>query len=221
MIKRGLLIGTYDTVADGLWTLTGLELAPAVPVMNYVDVPGRRKGPLDLSTVLTDGDPYYGSRNLTATFESSEGNRMEREDRISDMINSLDGYIQEIKLPDDSERHVVGRVHVERLYNDPSHCSVRVTAVCEPWRYNNTETSITLTASGTVQRATLPNLGRLAVVPVLTVTGSEVQIVQGGSSWALSAGSYTLPELLIPAGGLTISYSGTGSLAFTYREAVL
>ena len=221
MIKRGMTIGTYDTAATGQWTLTGWEFSPAEQYTNYVEVPGRRKGPLDLSTALTDGDPYYGNRTLTATFESSEGNRLDREARISEMINSLDGYVHEITLPDDRDHHLVGRVHIERLYNDMAHASVVLTAVCEPWRYNNTPTRVELVAEATAKTTKLPNLGRMAVAPLLTVTGSEALLEYGGSSWALSEGTYTLPELLIPAGGLTIKYSGAGGLIFDYREAVL
>jgi hypothetical protein len=221
MKKRGLTIGTYDTAATGRWTLTGWEFSPAVQYTNFVEVPGRRKGPLDLSTALTDGEPIYGSRTLTATFENSEGNRLDREARISEMVNSLDGFIHEITLPDDTEHYIVGRVHIERLYNDTAHCSVHLTATCEPWRYNIAETRISLAASATDQTATLPNLGRLAVTPQVTVTGTEVVVEYGGNSWALNAGTYTLPDLLIPSGGLTVKYRGSGGLVFDYREAVL
>lgn len=221
MVKRGLTIGTYDTAATGRWTLTGWEFSPAEQYTNFVDVPGRKKGPLDLSTALTDGDPYYRNRTLTATFESSEGNRLDREARINTMINSLDGYTHEITLPDDREHHIVGRVHIQRLYNDSAHASVVLTAVCEPWRYNNTPTRVELVAEATAKITTLPNLGRMAAAPVLTVTGTEAVIEYGGNSWALSPGTYTIPDLLIPAGGLTIKYRGAGGLIFDYREAVL
>lgn len=221
MIKRGLTIGSYNTVTDGKWLLTALSFSAPVQTTNFVDVPGRRKGPLDLSTALTDGDPIYGSRTLTAVFESSEDTRLERESRIQTMMNWLDGWRQDIVLPDDPEHYIVGRVHVERLYNDPAHASVQVTATCEPWRYNKEETEVILNATATAQTVTLPNQGRLAVVPLLTVTDSEVLLQSGGSSWALGVGTYALPDLLLPQGGKEITYSGTGTLTFTYREALL
>lgn len=221
MKKRGLIIGDYDTVVTGQWLLTSLELSPAQQVTNYVNIPGRRRGPLDMSTALTDGDPVYGSRTLTAVFESSEGTREEREARIQTMINWLDGWRLNIKLPDDTMHYITGRVHVERLYNDLAHASVRVTAVCEPWRYNNDETEVVLVATSTPKTATLSNLGRLAVVPLLAVTGGEVLLQAAGSSWALNVGTYALPDLLLTTGGKVVTYSGAGTLTFTYREAVL
>lgn len=220
MIRRGLIVGSYDTAAN-LWLLTGLDLAEPETVTNYVNVPGRRKGPLDLSTALTDGDPVYSSRTLTATFESSEGDRTEREDRISYMVNQLHGQQLNITLPDDPQCFLVGRVQVERVYNDPAHASVRLTATCEPWRYNNTETVATFQATETQQTGKLYNHGRLAMVPLLKVTGGDVQLVSGASSWDLSAGSYSLPDLFLPRRGLDIKYRGSGTLIFIYREAVL
>ena len=221
MKKRGLVIGSYDTVVNGQWLLTEWELSAPAMTTHYVDVPGRREGPLDLSTILTDGDPVYGSRTLTATFESSEGTRQEREDRINIMTNWLDGWRANIYLPDDDQHFLVGRVNVERLYNDLAHASVRVTAVCEPWRYNKEETVEVLTATAEAQTTTLPNLGRLGLVPLLTVTDGDVSLVAGASSWTLSPGIYALPDLFLPQGGKELTYSGAGTLTFMYREAVL
>ena len=220
MAKRGLMIGEYNTAAEQ-WTLTGLTLSAAPQQTNLVDVPGRRKGPLDLSTALTDGEPIYGNRTLTATFESSEGTRLEREDRISAMINRLDGWRLNIVLPDDPHRYITGRVSVSKIYNDLAHASVSVSATCEPWRYNATETTVVLTATTAAQSAALQNHGRLSVVPLLEVRGGEVVVGYGSSSWALSAGTYALPDLLLQTGESVITYRGTGTLILTYREAVL
>lgn len=220
MVKRGFLIGNYDTAAEQ-WTLTAWALTDQQAVTNLVDVPGRRRGPLDLSTALTDGDPVYGSRTLTASFECSEGTRMGREDKISDMINALDGWRLNIVLPDDPYRYITGRVSVSKVYNDLAHASVKVTATCEPWRYNATETAVVLTAAATAKKATLLNSGRLAVVPLLEVSGGDVLLVYGSHSWALSVGSYALPDLLLAHGESVLTYSGEGTLTITYREAVL
>lgn len=221
MAKRGLKIGTYDTVLNGQWLLTSLTFSAPVLVTEFIEVPGRRKGPLDLTAALTEGDPTYESRTLVATFESSEGTRLEREDRINIMTNWLDGWKLNITLPDDDRHYIVGRVSVEKLYNDPAHASVKVTAVCEPWRYNNDETQVVLPGTTEVQTAVLPNQGRLAVLPLLTVEDGDVLLSTGGFSWALSPGTYALPDLLLLQGGKEINYSGAGTLTFTYREAVL
>lgn len=219
MQKRKILIGEYDTAAQG-WTLTGWKLSDAEQKTKYIEkVNG--DGSWDMSTALTDGIPKYKDRTLTATFECSEGDRLEREETISYMINLLDGMRWVIYLPDDEHHYIVGRVHVVREYNDLAHAAVTLTAVCEPWRYANTETIVTLTAATTKKTATLYNRGKRAVVPILKVTGTSVLLEYGTASQALSAGTFQWPDLLLTAGTHTLTYSGTGSVVISYREAVL
>lgn len=220
MEKRKIVFGTYDTAVEGLWTLTGWVLTDAEQKTEYLALPGSN-GHLDVSTALTDGEPVYNSRTLTATFESSEGTRLEREDRINRMVNWLDGWRMNIALPDDPLHYITGRVHVKRLYNDPAHASVQVVATCDPWRYNVAETVIGLQATAAAQTTALINSGRLSRVPTLTISGGDVLLVAGAASWALNAGVYALPDLYLRPGSTPITYSGTGSLLVTYREAVL
>ena len=223
MAKRGVVFGTYDTAAQG-WTLSGLALSEPLIKTNFVAVPGA-DGDLDLSTALTAGEPYYGDREFSATLESSEGTRLEREQRINTMINKLDGWRHNIILPDDPTHYISGRVKVERLYNDTAHASVRVTATCDPWRYNNAETVVGLIATSTVQTVSLINMGRLSVVPNITVTGGSVTLLfeAGGSerTWALTPGEYILADIFLKSGSAPLKYSGSGQITLTYREAVL
>lgn len=222
MEKRKLIIGTYDTDLNGPWTLSSWSLTAAEHRSQYVQVPGR-DGDLDLSTALTDGTPRYGSRTLTATLERSDGTRLEREAAIDTMINWLDGWRMDIRIPDDDAHYLQGRVHVARVYNDPAHAAVSISAVCDPWRYNNYETVVRLTAGDDPVEARLTNSGRRTVVPHLTISGdsASVLLVYGTYSWQLGAGTYQLPDLVVPQGGVAIAYSGVGELSFTYREAVL
>ena len=219
MVKRTIAFGTYDTAANG-WTLTGWQLSPAEQKTNFVERTGG-DGSWDLSTALTDGQPRYYDRTLTVTLEHSGGDRLNREAIIRQMVNQLDGQRLNIELPDDPFHYITGRLHVAREYNDPAHAAVTVTAVCSPWKYSTPETTVTLTAATSKKTAQLVNNGRLAVVPTLTVTGSSVLVEFGNLSKALGAGTHQLPDLLLTSGTHTLTYSGTGTLAIKYREAVL
>ena len=224
MAKRKIIIGTYDTAVEGLWTLTAWTFSKAEAHEEYAYVPGQ-SGPLDLSTVLTDGEPYYGSRELEATFESSEGTRLEREERINQMINKLDGYRFNIILPDDSLHYISGRVRVEKLYNTPVQASVRVSATCDPWRYNNAETVVGVTAASTTKTVNLINNGRMSVIPRTKIAGGTVTLkytINGRTStWVRADGTYNFVDLYLKTGSFALTYSGTGTVTFTYREAVL
>lgn len=222
MEKRKIIFGTYDTAADGLLTLTGWELSAPVYQSNMVEVPGR-DGLLDLSTALTDGEPRYGSRTLTATFETSEGTRLERKARFDTMVNWLDGWRMDIQLPDDDSHYITGRLSIAVEYNDPAHGAVTVTAVCDPWRYLKEEHVVTLAAATEAQTATLVNAGRKSQAPTVTISGNDaaVTLVYGAYTWALGAGVYVLPDLILRQGSNALTYSGTGTVEVRYREAVL
>ena len=222
MEHRKLVLGSYDTHLNGPWTLAAWSLSSAEYQANYVEVPGRN-GALDLSTALTDGEPRYNSRTLEARLERSDGTRLEREAAIETMINWLDGWKMDIRLPDDELHYITGRVHVEKEYNDPAHAAVIVTATVDPWRYNLNETAVHLTAAAEEKTALLTNQGRRTVVPVLEITGASAQVMLtfGTASWSLGAGTYQLPDLVVRQGGAEIKYKGSGELFFRYREAVL
>ena len=191
---------------------------------NLVNVPGRTKGPLDLSTALTDGEPSYTSRPLSITLESSEGDRLAREARISEMVNMLHGRRVDIVLPDHPLHYATGRLTIKTLYNDLAHASVEVAGVCEPWLYSKEETTVQVQATATQQALRLRNAGAMPVVPVLEVAaeaGSSVLLGYGAASQALSAGTYTWPALRLTHGDHVITYSGAGTVTIKYREAVL
>lgn len=220
MEKRKMIIGGYDTAADGLWTLTGWSLSDPIHETNYIKIPGSSVT-LDLSTALTDGEPTYEARTLTATFESSEGSRLERKARIDTMVNALDGRRVDIVLPDDPDRYITGRVSVRLNYNDLAHASVSVEATCEPWKYNDIETVVALTATADEQTVSLPNNGRKPVIPTIEVEGGTVSLSFGEKTWSLAAGTYILPDIYLKTGGHALKYSGTGTVTLTYREAIL
>lgn len=234
MAKRQLILNGYKTAEDGLFTLASLKITKADQVQTFVSVPGRF-APLDLSTALTDGEPYYGNARLEAVLESSEGTREERQQRIDEMVNQLDGYQARIIHPDRPGLYMIGRLQVQPNYNDLVHCAVSLTAVCEPWFYSEEEVAVTVDlGSGSTTTAALLNRGRMRVVPVLTIspdssgTNPSINVRYDNSSISLSpgkdqtTGTFTLPWLQIPANdSIVVNLSGNGIAAFTYREAVL
>lgn len=219
MEKRKLILDGYDTAADGLWTLNACVLTKGEQVQTFLDVPGRY-APLDMTDYLTDGQPYYGSASLDATLESSEGDRDERQARIDEMVNALDGYTVTIIHPDHPNHYLTGRVQIYPQYNDMAHAAVQIKAVCEPWLYKAEETVVQKTASTTEQSVWISNPGRLAVVPTVVITGT-VMLTYGAYSWTLTDGEHLLPDLYLTPGEHQVTYKGDGTVTFTYREAVL
>lgn len=208
MDKRKFLIGTYDT-AEHLWTLAGWTLSDPEQVRSWVDVPGRRKGPIDASTVLSDGDPVYGNRTLTITLESSEGTRLEREERIEQMLNWLDGWWVDIVLPDDVDtrrRYMRGTVSVKKIYNTLAQAQVQVTAVCEPWKYAAAETIVPVFLCG-------KNILNNADPVKLYGGGATVTTIGTGlrATWTSGSSAFSLLKLypLDLIAGQTVTLSAT------------
>lgn len=219
MGKRRILFGEYNTALYE-WTLTGWELSPAEQKTNYLEKPNG-DGSWDFSTVLSGGVLRYRDRELTASFECSEGDRLSREAKIRHMVNTLDGEKVEIRLPDDDAHYLIGRLRVIREYNDPYHAGVTVEAVCEPWKYSNSETVVEVTASTTAKTLTLHNSGRRAIVPQLTVTGGSISLKYENNTTTATTATKMWPALLLTPGTHGLEYSGSGTITFKYREAVL
>lgn len=215
---RKLVLGEYDT-GENHWTLAACKIYKGEQVQTFVEIPARY-APLDFSTILTDGQPYYSSATLEAVLESSEGDHSERQARIDELVNYADGHNFQIIHPDHLDHYLVGRVQVQPDYNDLAHCAVLITAVCEPWLYASSEKVLTLAATQLEKTAKITNAGRLARVPKIVITG-EVTLKFGAFTWTLSAGEHILPDLYLTPGAHEITYRGSGTLTVTYREAVL
>lgn len=178
MQKRQLILNDYKTAEDGLFTLSACKITKASQEQNFVSVPGRF-APLDLSTVLTDGQPYYGSAKLAATLESSEGTREERQSRIDHLVNLLDGYTAKIIHPDFPGKYMVGRVEVATDFNGLANCSVQLSATLEPWLYNDEETVETTTVPSGREGKNLLDLKSYAPGTNYGTTVSTTEAVNG------------------------------------------
>ena len=217
--KRKFIFGDYDTAIDGLWTLSAWSLGEAKPLENLVDIPGRIDGPIDLTEAGT-GDVMYSTRALSVTLESSEGTRADREERIRRMVNTLHGRRAKIWTPDDPEHYLSGRLTIKKNYSDLAHASVTITSTCAPWRYDNEETVVTVELADESQEVELQNTRR-PVFPELRVQG-ELTMVDKDTTYKLSEGIYLLPALELKSGETRVlEVSGTGSISFSYRKAVL
>lgn len=222
MNKRTVRLGAYDTALHG-WTLTSCVLSAPEVKTNYVEKTGG-DGSWDLTTAMTDGVPRYKNRNLTLTFECSQGTRADREELLNDMVNLLDGLEQEIILPDRPDHYLLGRVHLAVNQSSPAYAAITVTADVEPWFYAARETIVVLDAPITISTETatflLRNNGRRVASPVLEVDGTA-HLTFKGIHTNLTTGTYEWSALQLPPGPSDLIYTGEGTLTLTYREAVL
>lgn len=215
---RGIKLNDIHTANDWELILNSKKIDPPTPKIVKVSIDGRT-GDLDLSEALT-GDIEYENRELTCTFLLCEGTHDERERRLTEIINTVHGRTKKIVLPDDPFYYFLGRCAISDVTNTRAYASFVLTADCEAFKYALTEVNRVITATSTVTDVILTNTGRRTLIPTVTVTGT-VNLVIGSTSVSLSAGSYQLTALQLKTGSNAVSISGSGTVTFTYREAVL
>ena len=139
---------------------------------------------------------------------------------MSFIVNYLHGRTREIIDPDDLEHYLVGRCEVSSTANDKAMGTISVEATCEPYRYALEEVNRTISLTNTPSNYVLTNVGRKTLTPSINVTGSA-NLKYGNTSVTLATGRYSLPGLRLKTGSTTITLSGSGTITFSYREAII
>lgn len=217
---RYFMLDKYSTWYDWRLTLTAKDVSPAEPKTNYVALDGMH-GTLDLTEALT-GEVTYNDRTVSASFWTSEGTHEERVRLLRTITAALHGKKVPIVEPDDPGHFFLGRCVIKAPKLDQVHLEFTLEAVCEPWRYAAEETTRRSDVGGAVQAVdvVLHNDGDKTVVPVLNVTGA-VSLTFNGETTKLQAGAYKVTDLRLRPGANIVRLTGSGTVTFTYREALL
>lgn len=220
MNLRGVQFGEYHTATDWNLIMNEKTVSPPVPKTNYVSVPGR-DGDLDLTTALS-GIVNYENRQAEYLFLLTNGSQLDREALISEIIGVLNGQsLQIIDTDDYPDYYMIGRLTVSETMNNNAYGSVKIEANCQPWRYaiNQTVRTITVTTADGTKTVILKNSGYRTITPTVTVTGN-ITLTYGSTSQSLSDGTYTFPALLLSPGTNSVTVAGSGTISFTYQEAI-
>ena len=195
--------------------------APSVRT-NMIVVPGR-DGAIDATDALT-GAPTYDTRIISISLfgiESISGK--EWPDAVSDFCNAFHGKKVEVFFPEDSAHYYSGRLSVGEIKLDGGRQLLPVEIICDPWKYKNSETTVTSSdLSSEYMQLSLFNESR-PVIPKITVD-QETTILWEGSTINASAGSHIFPDIRLSAGENILEAkvsSGTGVISVTYQEASL
>lgn len=218
MRHRYIQIGDFVSSVFG-FTLHSFSLSPAVYRSVRETIPGM-DGDVDCSELLT-GNVQYNSRTLTAVLELSEKDRLYRKSVIEHMLNILDGRKLQITLPDDPHLYLIGRVHIEQQYNDMAHAAVKITAICDPFRYAKQETVRVLQNDIIVRGDTIINQGRRAVCPTFTASDACAVTIGSVTHDITEAGTYQFDDIILQSGETEIQHSGSGTLTVSFREGYL
>lgn len=218
MNRRFFILDKFNTWYDWRCTLTEKDVSAPAPKTKYIEIEGAN-GSLDLTEALT-GEPVYSDRTVEASFMCSEGTHKEREALLRGIRTALHGRKIPIIDPDDPEHYLLGRARVTEEQNHQAYLTFTVEADCDPYRYAVEETTRAVALTGRSVDLVVNNDGDKTLCPVIVVAGS-VEIAYNGVATPLSTGTYKIADFRLAPGPNVVGVSGTGSVTFIYREAVL
>ena len=211
---KGIRFGTFHSYLDFHLILKPKELASPAVKVRKIDIEGA-----DSSLDYTDyfGEPKF--EDVTHKFDfSTTVPQSEFLSLYSRIKNALHGKKMRIILDDDPLFYYLGRVSVLPFTTDRNIGLVSIECDCEPYKYKLNKTVVQATVANT---ATVKlNNSRKRAVPEITTTAA-MTIVFGEFTWAVNAGTFTLPELELLEGENTVTVTGSGTITFTYQEGSL
>ena len=217
-MAKGTVFNTIHSFTDLHLIQQSVNVQPAKPKLNLVDVPGSN-GSKDLTEALGVG-VKYNDLEITWTFALYPGDDWaEKQMQVSNAING-------IRCPifldcDNGEWYYIGRVSVEEYKSDKLLHQITVRAVCSPYKKRSSETVVqeTLTAE---EKVLALSVGAMPLVPTIT-NDVETTIAYNGATVTLPPGTHVLPTLRMKwTANLTAkTTSGTGTITVTWREGSL
>lgn len=217
MIETGVSFGNIHSFYDLNLILAPFTPTPAKPKLNYVEISGGN-GSLDLTEAL--GEVKYHDREFSFTFTVHPLDSMTFDEKVTQVSNALNGKRCKITLDRDAEYFWDGRCAVNQYKQDRRLNQIVITATVRPYKYKQEVTQATFALSSDFQTVTLMN-SRKTAIPKITCTNDNTTIIFGDSRYALSAGTYTPPEICLVQGENTMQISGTGSITFEWQEGDL
>lgn len=217
-MAKGTLFGGLHSSHDLHLIQQSVDVQPAQPKLNLVDVPGA-DGSKDLSAQPA-GRVVYEDRTLTWTFALYPGQDWHVTHR--EVSNALNGRACEITLDDDPEYYYQGRLSVEKYKVDGLLKQITIKATCRPYKFKQEETVIRSSLTTEYQTIDLPN-DRKFVVPTITVD-AETTLQWEENTFTISAGTHKVLDIELKEGVNTLGAkvtSGTGTIMVAYQEGAL
>lgn len=220
MSYTGVIIGETDTLRQmGLILLSDLKIGTPSLKSNMVEIPGA-DGALNMSYVVSDGEPRYSNRDISFTLFKSTDEKTFTETRAH-LLALCHGREQMLILPNDKTHYYKGLFTIGDTdgYNSGK---IPVNVSADPYAYKIeiTTVKITIPESGATD-VYLDNEMR-TVIPEFTAEES-ITVSFGSSQYALPQGISQIPALKLKAGSNVITLEGNAGakISISYREARL
>lgn len=217
-MAKGTLFGGLHSNRDLGLIQQSVDLQPAKPKLNIIDVPGA-DGSKDLSA-QPGGRVVFSDREITWTFALYPGDNWNKKHMA--VSNALNGLACHITLDDDPGYFYEGRLSVDSYKVDRTLRQIVIRAVCRPFKLRQELTMVTVALTTTQLTIDLRN-DRKPVVPTITVT-AETALTWEGNTYTIAAGTHRILDIQLLDGDNQLQAkvtSGTGSITITYQEGAL
>lgn len=218
--------------------LPAYEIPSPEPFIYLVQVEGH-DGLVDMTDAF--GRTYYKNRDWTLDFVCVDPTINWH--TISSTINSLcHGKKFPFVFDNDPNFYWIGRITNRDFASSQGEGIYTINISSQPYKYKNALTTVTQTVSGDttiiLQNADMYTCPTMVVSSEMTITFKDIsdpaasgilgrgvlgQMILGNNGYttATITGTAKIPQFLIPAGGTTVTVSGSGTITFTYQEGLL
>lgn len=125
-----------------------------------------------------------------------------------------------ITLDKDEEHYYQGRFTVNSYLSNKRIRQIVVTGKVAPFKMKQTKTVIKFNLTEAERTYNLIN-SRLSVVPQISCSHDDAQIVFNGNVFTLSAGTHEVLDIRFVEGNNQLKLSGTGTITFEFQEGNL
>ncbi len=217
-MARGTDFGGVHSFRDLHLVQAAVEVPPAKPKLNFIDVPGAN-GSKDFSESPA-GRVVFNTREIKWTFKLYPGDKWV--DKYKQVSNAINGRQCKITLDDDPDYYYLGRVAVDEHTADSILHTITVTATCQPYKLWQTETTVTQSLTTSAKTLTLVS-ERMEVVPTITVTAATT-LTWKGNTYSLAAGTHKVLDIMLTEGSNSLqakTTTGTGTITIKYQKGAL
>ncbi len=210
---KGVSFNGVHSWRDLHLVLSAVDIPPAEPKLNFVEVPGR-DGDIDISEA--NGEIRFNDRECEFTFTVMPEDDFEQ--KKTEVSNLLNGRRCKIAVDKDPDYNWTGRCSINEYASSKVINKIVVSAIVAPYKLKSTETRVTVKAGTKVQQA-LTN-GRKSVVPAVTAT-AQTTIELDGKQIQFGIGTHTNLAFQLKEGTTTIKVTSTAPVTIVYQEGDL
>ena len=217
-MARGTDFGGVHSYHDLHLVQASVEVSPAEPKFNFIDVPGA-DGSKDFTESPAGRVTYY-MRRIVWTFKLYPGEDWAA--KFTEVSNALNGRACKITLDNDPDYYYQGRVAVDKHATDGVLHTITVSATCQPYKLRQSVTRIPADLTTTYSTISLIN-DRRPVVPMITVTAATT-LLWNGNTFSLSAGTHKVLDIMLVEGLNTLqakTTTGSGKITVEWQEGAL